>query len=65
MLNHSPEAVIGETAFGKKAMDVRISLQRSAEGMQNTNEARNKIFSSVHFMKHSENDATNRLKKAV
>lgn len=65
VFNHSPEAVIRKTAFGKKAMNVRILLQRSAEGMQNTNEARNKIFTFIHFMEHSENDTTNRLKKAV
>lgn len=65
VLNHSPEAVIGETAFGKKAMDVRIPLKRSAEGVKNTNEARNKIFTFVHFMEYSENDTAYCLKKAV
>ena len=65
MFDNSPEAVIGETTFGKKAMDVGIPFQGSAEGVQDTNETGDKVPAFIHFMEHSENDAANRLKKAV
>ena len=65
MLNNFPEAVIGESAFGKKTMDMGIPFQRSAEGMQDTDETGDKVSAFVHFMEHSENDAADSLKKAV
>ena len=65
VLNHSPEAVIREVAFGKKTMDVWIPFQRSAEGMQYTGETRDKVSAFIQLMEHSENDTANSLKKAV
>ena len=43
VFNNSPEAVIGETTLGKKTMDMWISLQGSAKGMQDANETRDKV----------------------
>ncbi len=65
MFYNSPEAVIGESAFGKKTMDMGIPFQRPAEGMQDTDETGDKVSAFVQFMEHSENDAANSLKKAA
>lgn len=65
VLNDSPEAVIGEASFSKKTMDMWISFQRSAKGMQDTDEIGDKVSVFVQFMEHSENDTANSLKKAV
>lgn len=43
VFNNSPEAVIGETTLSKKTMDMWISLQGSAKGMQDANETRDKV----------------------
>lgn len=64
-LNDPPEAVIGEAAFSKKTMDMRIPFQRSAEGMQDTDETGDKVSAFVQFKEHSENDTADGLKKAV
>lgn len=65
MLNNSPETVIGEAAFGKKAMDMWIPFQRSAKSVQDADETRDKVSAFIQFMEHSENDAANGLKKTV
>ena len=39
-----PEAVIGETAFGDKAVDVWIPLKVAAKSMQDHDEARGVVF---------------------
>lgn len=65
VLNNSPETVIGEASFGKKAMDMWIPFQRSAKSMQDADETRDKVSAFIQFMEHSENDAANGLKKTV
>lgn len=65
VFHNSPEAVIGETAFGKKAVDMRIPFQGSAKGMENADKIGDKVSAFVQFMEHSEDDAANCLKKAV
>lgn len=65
VLNDPPEAVIGEAALSKKTMDMWIPFQRSAEGMQDTDETGDKVSAFVHFMEHSENDAAYGLEKTV
>jgi len=47
VLNNPPEAVIGESNLSKQTMDVWIPFQRSAEGMQDTDEARDKVSAFV------------------
>lgn len=65
VFNDSPEAVIGEAAFGKKTMDMRIPFEGPAEGVEDTDKTGDKISGFVQFMEHSENDTANSLKKAV
>ncbi len=65
VLNNPPEAVIGESASGKKTMDMGIPFRRPAEGMQDTDETGDKVSAFVQFMEHSENDAAYSLKKAA
>lgn len=65
VLDDSPETVIGEAALGKEAMDMGIPFQRSAEGMQDADETRDKVSFFVQFMEQSENDTADSLKKAV
>lgn len=63
MLNNSPETVIGEASFGKKAMDMWIPFQRPAKSVQDANETRDKVSAFIQCMEHSENDAADSLKK--
>lgn len=65
VLNNPPEAVIRESTLGKEAMNVGIPFQRSAEGMQDTDETGDKVSAFIDFMEHSEDDAAYRLKKAA
>lgn len=65
MLNNSPEAVIRETAFGKEAVDMWIPFEGSAEGMEDADETRHKVFGFVHFMEEPEDDTADSVKKAV
>lgn len=55
--------------YGKRffnvGMDMRIPFERSAEGVQDADETGDKVSAFVQFMKHSENDIANSLKKAV
>lgn len=44
---------------------MRIPFERSAEGVQDADETGDKVSAFVQFMKHSENDIANSLKKAV
>jgi len=46
-------------------MNVRIPIQRSTEGMHNTDKAGSKQFRFIDFMKRTKNDATDRRKKAI
>ena len=65
VLNSPPETVVGKTAFCKKAVDMWVPFQGSAEGMQDADESGDKIPAFIQFMEHSENDAAHGLKKAV
>ena len=51
MFHIAPEGVIGEAALGNKAMDVRVPLERAAEGMEDTDEAGDKVFGFIKLMK--------------
>ncbi len=65
VLDSSPEAVTGGSAFGKKTMDMGIPFRRPAKGMQDTDGTGDKVSASVQFMGHSENNAAYSPKKAV
>lgn len=51
MFHIAPERVIGKAALGNKAMDVRVPLERAAEGMEDTDEAGDKVFGFIKLMK--------------
>ena len=61
----APEAVIGISTFGKKAVDMGIPFERAPKGVKDTNKARNEIFRLVQGEKEFFNDIRNRLKKTV
>lgn len=65
MFNSFPEAVIRETAFSKKTVDMWVPFERSAEGMKDADETGDKVSAFIHFMEESEDDTAYSLKKAV
>ena len=65
MFYTTPEAIVRETSFRNKTMDVRIPFQRTPKGMQDTDETRDKIFGLIDFMKHIHDNAADSLKEAV
>lgn len=65
MLYNTPEAVIGEAAFGDKTMDMGVPLQRASESVKDADETRNKIFGSVDLVEHAKDDTSDGNKKAV
>lgn len=44
MSDIAPEPIIGETTFGDRAVDMRISFQRPSESMEDADETGNKVF---------------------
>ena len=63
---HSPSgAVIRQTAFRDKAVDVRIPFKGTSEGVKNTNEAGDKVFGFVYVVKHPQENTADSLKEAV
>ena len=65
MFDDTPEAVIRETAFGNKAMDMWIPLQGSPKCMKDAENAGNKVFRFVEVMEHTQNNTADSLEKAV
>lgn len=65
VFHNPPEAVIRETAFGKKTVDMRIPFERPAEGMKDADETGHKIPAFVQFMEEPEDDTADSLKKTV
>lgn len=65
VFHNLPEAVIGETAFGKETVDMGIPLEGSAEGMEDADETGHKVSAFVHIMEEPEDDTADSPKKAV
>ena len=61
----TPEAVIRITTFRDQAMDMWIPFQRTAKGMQDTDESGNEISGSVHLVKHAEHNGADSVEQAV
>lgn len=61
----APETVIRISAFGKKAVDMRIPFKRAAKSMEDADKTGNKMFRFVQGEKKFFNDIGNSLKKAV
>ena len=60
-----PETVCAKATFGDKAVDMRIPLQVTSEGMQDTDEARSKEEGLVIPMEHAENDTADSTEETV
>lgn len=60
-----PKGIIGKPPFGKKAVNMRIPFKRAAEGMKDTDKARDKVFLLIQGEKVSFNDVGNGVKEAV
>lgn len=65
MLYGFPESIITKTAFGNKAVNVRVPFEIPAKGMQNHEKAGGKIFGLIDFEKHTGDDTVDGMKKAV
>ena len=53
MLYGFPESIITKTAFGNKAVNVRVPFEIPAKGMQNHEKAGVKFFGLIDFEKHT------------
>lgn len=60
-----PEAVIRETALGKKTMDMRVPFQGSAESMKDADKTGDEVSAFIYFVEKPEDDTADSLKKAV
>lgn len=65
IFHNPPEAVIRETAFGKKTVDMGIPFERPAEGMEDADETGHKVPAFVQSMEESEDDTADSLKKGA
>lgn len=61
----SPRRDIASPTFRDKSMDMRIPFQIASKGVKNTDKSRGKIFSFIHFGKHTEDNITNRMKETI
>ena len=65
MLYNFPETVIRKAAFGKKAVNMRIPFQGSAEGVQDTDKAGYEVSALIHLVEKPEDDTADSLEEAV
>lgn len=61
----APETIIAETAFGEKAVDVRIPFEVTAKSVEDHDIAGRKIFGMVQIEKQAGYDTGDRMEKAV
>ena len=60
-----PEAIIGETAFRDKTMDVWIPFQIPAKGVQDTDEPGDEVSTHICFEEHTRDNTVDRRKQTV
>lgn len=65
IFHNPPEAVIRETAFSKKTVDIGIPFERPAEGMEDADKTGHKVSAFVQFMEEREDDTADSLKKGA
>lgn len=65
MLYNFPETVIRKAAFGKKAVNMRIPFQGSAEGVQDADKAWDEVSALIHLVEKPEDDTADSLEEAV
>lgn len=65
MLNCPPRSEVAGTALRDKTMDMRITFEIAAEGVEYTNESGSKVFGLVEVMKHTKNNVSDGMKETV
>lgn len=65
VFNMAPEAVITETAFGDKAVDMRIPLEVTAKSMQDHDITWSKVFRFVQSLEQTRDNTADGMKEAV
>lgn len=61
MFDIAPEAVVAESAFGNKAMDMGVPFQVPAKGMEHHNKTWGEIHGFIVFIKHLGNNTVYRM----
>lgn len=65
MFHNTPEAIIRESAFSDKTMDMRVPFQRATESVKNADKTGDKVFGLVDLVEHTEDNTSDGSKKAV
>lgn len=65
MLYGAPEAFVREAALCNEAVDMGVPFQGPSEGMEDADEARDKVLGHVDLIKHMGHNTANSLKKTV
>lgn len=65
MLYRSPKAVIGITTFRNKAVNMWIPFKRTTKSMKHTNKTGDEVFGFIQPVKHTKDNTTDSMKKAV
>ena len=65
MLHRAPESFVREAAFGDEAVDMRVPFQGPTEGMEEADEARDKVLGHVDLMEHMGHDLADSLEEAI
>ena len=60
-----PRSNTPDSDFRDEDVNVRIPLEATTKGVENTNEARSKMLSFIEFAEHAKNDIANGMKKAI
>ena len=61
----TPEAIITDPTFGNQTVNMGVPLERTAKGMEDTDEAGGKVFGFVHLVEHAQEDAADSRKKTI
>lgn len=65
MFYNLPETVIRKAAFGKKAVNMWIPFQGSAESVQDADKAGDEVSAFIHLVEEPEDDTADGLEEAV
>ena len=60
-----PRSNTPDSDFRDEDVNMRIPLEATTKGMENTNETWSETLSFIEFAEHAKNDITNGMKKAV
>ena len=65
MFNTTPKAIVRVPTFRNEAVNMRISLKRTTEGVKHTNKTGSKILGFVKFFKHKEDRICGSFKEEI